>query len=155
MTPMGTVSQTKMGIIIQFPQAGSHAPSEQPPSGTSGAQDVHFPAAAYRRDLDRAVSLLLEHVESGAYDGVALILKPTSQTNKPALVVGGFYRHRLTEAADAALQLHLAIKLRAREQAFDPQACNTSRSSPRGSLNSDDPLLKLASKSCAPSPGSQ
>lgn len=73
-------------------------------------------ADAYRRDLDRAVSLLLDYVQSDAYDGVALILKPKSQAHKPAFVVGGFYRHRLTEAADASMQLHLAITLRAREQ---------------------------------------
>lgn len=78
--------------------------------------------AAYRRDLDRAVALLLEHVQSDAYDGVALILKPKSPAHKPALVVGGFYRHRLNDAADAAMQLRLAIKLRAKELEAEPHS---------------------------------
>lgn len=80
---------------------------------------------AYRRDLDRVVALLLEHVQSDAYDGVALILKPTSPAHKPAFVVGGFYRHRLNDAADAAMQLRLAIKLRAKEQGSEPQPHGT------------------------------
>lgn len=71
------------------------------------------------------MALLLEHVQSDAYDGVALILKPTSPAHKPAFVVGGFYRHKLTEAADAAMQLRLAIKLRAKEQGSEPQHCDT------------------------------
>jgi len=107
-----------MGILIPFPQPGTRTPPGRPPQNE--AQDVRL-AAAYRRDLDRAVALLLEHVQSDAYDGVALVLKPTSPTHKPAFVVGGFYRHRLNDAADAAMQLRLAIKLRAKEQGSEPQ----------------------------------
>ncbi|KJK02337.1 hypothetical protein UB44_06935 [Burkholderiaceae bacterium 26] len=110
-----------MGILIQFPQPGTRTPPGRPPSSQSAPQDVRL-AAAYRRDLDRAVSLLLEHVQSGAYDGIALILKPSSPAHKPAFVVGGYYRHKLTEAADAATQLHLAIDLRAREQCAAAEA---------------------------------
>jgi hypothetical protein len=111
-----------MGILIQFPQPGTRTPPGRPPQNET--QDVRR-AAAYRRDLDRAVALLLEHVQSDAYDGVALVLKPTSPTHKPAFVVGGFYRHRLNEAADAAMQLRLAIKLRAKEQGSKPQPGDT------------------------------
>ncbi len=111
-----------MGILIQFPQPGTRTPPGRPPH--SETPDVRL-AAAYRRDLDRAVALLLEHVQSDAYDGVALILKPTSATHKPAFVVGGFYRHRLNDAADAAMQLRLAIKLRAKEQDSEPQPRDT------------------------------
>lgn len=111
-----------MGILIQFPQPGARIPPGI--TSHSESQDVHL-AAAYRRDLDRAVALLLEHVQSDAYDGVALVLKPTSPTNKPAFVVGGFYRHRLNDAADAAMQLRLAIKLRAKEQGPEPQRRDT------------------------------
>lgn len=107
-----------MGILIQFPQPGARIPPGI--TSHSESQGVHL-AAAYRRDLDRAVALLLEHVQSDAYDGVALVLKPTSPTHKPAFVVGGFYRHRLNDAADAAMQLRLAIKLRAKEQGSEPQ----------------------------------
>ncbi|CAJ0783698.1 hypothetical protein LMG19083_01074 [Ralstonia psammae] len=110
-----------MGILIQFPQPGTRTPPGKRQANHSAPQDERL-AAAYRRDLDRAVALLLEHVQSNAYDGVSLILKPKARNQKPALVVGGFYRHRLTEAADAAMQLHLAIKLRAREQAAGTQA---------------------------------
>lgn len=113
-----------MGILIQFPQPGTRIPPGEPQCSHIAPQDVRL-ATAYRRDLDRAVALLLEHVQSNAYDGVSLILKPKARTHKPALVVGGFYRHRLTEAADAAMQLHLALKLRAREQAGEPQAVDT------------------------------
>ncbi|WP_316880403.1 hypothetical protein [Ralstonia wenshanensis] len=111
-----------MGILIQFPQPGARIPPGI--TSHSESQDVHL-AAAYRRDLDRAVALLLEHVQSDAYDGVALVLKPTSPTHKPAFVVGGFYRHRLNDAADAAMQLRLAIKLRAKEQGPEPQRRDT------------------------------
>jgi len=111
-----------MGILIQFPQPGTRTPSGIPPQ--SDTRDVRL-AAAYRRDLDRAVALLLEHIQSDAYDGVALILKPMSPTHKPAFVVGGFYRHRLNDAADAAMQLRLAIKLRAKEQGSEPQPRDT------------------------------
>jgi len=120
--PRGPSVESTMGILIQFPQPGTRTPPGTPPQ--SETQDVRL-AAAYRRDLDRAVALLLEHVQSDAYDGVALILKPTSPTHKPALVVGGFYRHRLNEAADAAMQLRLAIKLRAKEQGSEPQPAET------------------------------
>ncbi|MCT7316354.1 hypothetical protein N5I87_10095 [Ralstonia sp. CHL-2022] len=72
------------------------------------------------------MSLLLEHIQSDAYDGIALILKPTSPAHKPAFVVGGVYRHKLTEAADAAMQLRLVIKLRAKEQGPEPQ-CGATR----------------------------
>ncbi|UGS92137.1 hypothetical protein KOL96_13765 [Ralstonia wenshanensis] len=109
-----------MGILIQFPQPGTRTPPVEPSSSHCEPQDARL-TAAYRRDLDRALSLLLEHVETDAYDGVALILKPKSLGDKPAFVVGGFYRHRLTEAADAAMQLRLAIKLRAREQSSEPE----------------------------------
>ena len=114
-----------MGILIQFPQPGTRTLPGRPPSFDREVQDIPL-ATAYRRDLDRAVTLLLEYVQSDGYDGVALVLKPTSSTHKPALVVGGYYRHRLTDAADATMQLHLAIKLRAREQAPDSQhyACS-------------------------------
>ena len=111
-----------MGILIQFPQPGARIPPGI--TSHSESQDVHL-AAVYRRDLDRAVALLLEHVQSDAYDGVALVLKPTSPAHKPAFVVGGLYRHKLTEAADAAMQLRLAIKLRAREQGPEPQRRDT------------------------------
>ncbi|WP_343618990.1 hypothetical protein [Ralstonia sp.] len=111
-----------MGILIQFPQPGARIPPGI--TSHSESQDVHL-AAAYRRDLDRAVALLLEHVQSDAYDGVALVLKPTSPTHKPVFVVGGFYRHRLNDAADAAMQLRLAIKLRAKEQGPEPQRRDT------------------------------
>ena len=104
-----------MGILIQFPQPATRTPLGRPPSLDSGAEDVRL-LTAYRRDLDRAVTLLVEHVQSGAYDGVALILKPASQAHKSVFVVGGFYRHRLAEAADAAIQLRQVIQLRAREQ---------------------------------------
>ena len=120
--PRGPSVESTMGILIQFPQPGTRTPPGIPPR--SETQDVRL-AAAYRRDLDRAVALLLEHVQSDAYDGVALILKPTSPAHKPAFVVGGFYRHKLTEAADAAMQLRLAIKLRAKEQGSEPQRCDT------------------------------
>ncbi len=113
-----------MGILIQFPQPGTRKQSETPPATKSEAHAVRL-ADAYQRDLDRAVGLLLEHIDSGAYDGVALILKPATVASKPAFVVGGFYRHRLAEAADAAMQLHLAIRLRAREQALERQVCET------------------------------
>ncbi|MCT7319328.1 hypothetical protein N5I87_25190 [Ralstonia sp. CHL-2022] len=113
-----------MGILIQFPQLGTRKQSGTPPATESEAHEMRL-AAAYQRDLDRAVGLLLEHVDSGAYDGVALILKPATLTSKPAFVVGGFYRHRLAEAADAAMQLRLAISLRAREQALERQVCET------------------------------
>lgn len=111
-----------MGILIPFPQPGTRTQPGIPPQGET--QDVRL-AAAYRRDLDRAMALLLEHVQSDAYDGVALVLKPTSPTHKPAFVVGGFYRHRLNDAADAAMQLRLVIKLRAKEQGSEPQAGDT------------------------------
>lgn len=103
-----------MGILIQFPQPGTRSPPGKPPSDQSELQDLR--ATAYRRDLDRAVALLFEHIDTDGYDGIALVLKPTSSAHKPALVVGGFYRHRLTEAANATMQLYLALKLRAREQ---------------------------------------
>lgn len=105
-----------MGIVIQFPQPRATA---LPPH--SEPLDVGL-NAAYRRDLERALSLLIDHVQSDAYDGVALILKPMSPTHKPAFVVGGFYRHRLADAAAATLQLHLVIKQRAREQRAEQQA---------------------------------
>jgi hypothetical protein len=113
-----------MGILIQFPQPATCTLLGRPPSRDSGAEDARL-LTAYRRDLDRAVTLLLEHVESDLYDGIALILKPRLPAHKPALVVGGFYRHRLTEGANAAMQLHLAIKLRAREQSSEPQHGDT------------------------------
>jgi hypothetical protein len=117
-----------MGILIQFPQPGTRIPlGELPSSQSNGSEGRH--AAAYRRDLDRAVALLLEHVDSDAYDGVALILKPKLPAYKPALVVGGFYRHKLTEAAEATMRLHLAIKLRAREQESAPKENDTHRCS--------------------------
>lgn len=104
-----------MGILIHFPQPGTHSPSgKRRPVGRE-AHDALL-AATYRRDLDRAVALLFEHIDTDGYDGIALVLKPTSPAHKPALVVGGFYRHRLTEAANATMQLYLALKLRAREQ---------------------------------------
>ncbi|WP_257984033.1 MULTISPECIES: hypothetical protein [Ralstonia] len=115
-----------MGTLIQFPQPGTRTPPRRPPSNDSEAQDARL-ASAYRRDLDRAVSRLLEHVQSDAYDGVALVLIPTSPARKAAFVVGGFYRHRLTDAADAAMQLHLTIKLRAREQSAEPQRCHSQK----------------------------
>ena len=108
-----------MGILIQFPQPGARTRPESPHPIDREVRELRL-AAAYRRDLDRTVALLLEHVHTDGYDGVALILKPTSSTLKPAFVVGGFYRHRLAEASDATLQLHLAIKLRAREQSQMP-----------------------------------
>ncbi|MFS2106265.1 hypothetical protein [Ralstonia sp. Ralssp135] len=104
-----------MGILIQFPQPSTRTRPGTPSSTQSGGQDARL-AGAYRRDLDRAVALLLEHVQSDAYDGVALVLKPTSSAHKPAFVVGGFYRHRLSDATHATMSLHLAIKLRARER---------------------------------------
>lgn len=107
-----------MGILIQFPQPDTHTPRGEAPSAVNGAHDVHF-AAAYRRDVDRAVALLLSYIETDGYDGIALILKPTSDAAKPAFVVGGLYRHKLIEAVDATMQLHLAIKLRASEQSLD------------------------------------
>ena len=121
-----------MGILIQFPQFGTRIPAGRPPSSESAPQDERL-AAAYRRDLDRAVNLLLEHVQTDAYDGLALILKPKAPGVKPAFVVGGLYRHRLADAADAAMQLHLAIKLRAREQVHDtePRNVHLSRQLPR------------------------
>ncbi len=118
-----------MGTLIQFPQPGTRTPPGRPPCSESGPQDTHL-ASAYRRDLDRAVSLLLEHIQSDAYDGIALILKPTSPAHKPAFVVGGAYRHKLTEAADAAMQLRLVIKLRAKEQGPDAQ-CGDTRNRPQ------------------------
>lgn len=114
--PRGPSVESTMGILIQFPQPGTRTLPGKPTSGRSESQDARL-ATAYRRDLDRAVALLLEHVKSDAYDGVALILRPKSRSHNPALVVGGFYRHRLTEAVHATMQLHLAVKLRAREQA--------------------------------------
>ena len=119
--PRGLSVESRMGILIQFPQPGTRTRSGKPPSIQTEAEELHL-AAAYRRDLDRAIALLIEHIGSGAYDGVALILKPISSTHKPALVVGGFYRHRLTDAADATMHLHLAIKLREREQTSVSQA---------------------------------
>lgn len=131
--PRGPSVESTMGILIQFPKPSTRTPPERPPSTQSESQDVRL-AAAYRRDIDRAVSLLLDYVKSGAYDGVALALKPTSPAHKPAFVVGGFYRHKLTEAADAAMQLRLAIKLRAKEQGPEPQPRNT-RNGPQRSPN--------------------
>lgn len=122
--PRGPSVESTMGILIQFPQPGTRTSPGRPPSSESGPQEVH-PAPAYRRDLDRAVSLLLEHIQSDAYDGIALILKPTSPAHKPAFVVGGVYRHKLTEAADAAMQLRLVIKLRAKEQGPEAQRGDT------------------------------
>ncbi|HWV04980.1 hypothetical protein [Ralstonia sp.] len=124
-----------MGILIPFPQPGTRTLPGHLPSSQSEAQDVRH-AAAYRLDLDRAVALLLEHVQSDAYDGIALILRPISLAHKPALVVGGFYRHRLKEAMDATMQLHLAIKLRAREQdieseSYDSANCRRYRPNPQ------------------------
>lgn len=110
-----------MGILIQFPQRDTRTAAERPSTIHSEAREVRL-AAAYRRDLDRAVAILLEHVQTDEYDGVALILKPTSTAHRPALVVGGFYRHRLTEGASAAMQLHLSLKIRAHEQASQLQA---------------------------------
>lgn len=118
-----------MGTLIQFPQPGTRTPPGRPPCSESGPQDTHL-ASAYRRDLDRAVSLLLEHIQSEAYDGIALILKPTSPAHKPAFVVGGVYRHKLTEAADAAMQLRLVIRLRAKEQGSEAQ-CGDTRNRPQ------------------------
>ncbi|MBU9579023.1 hypothetical protein KTE26_11315 [Ralstonia mannitolilytica] len=129
-----------MGILIQFPQPGTRTPPGRLPQNET--QDVRL-AAAYRRDLDRAVALLLEHVQSDAYDGVALVLKPTSPTHKPAFVVGGFYRHRLNDAADAAMQLRLAIKLRAKEQALEPRP-GDARNSPQHSANHEQEALDPA-----------
>lgn len=114
--PRGPSVESTMGILIQFPQPSTRTAPGKPPSRPNGRHEVQL-ASAYRRDLDRAIALLLEHVQSGAYDGVALILRPKSGAHKPAFVVGGLYRHRLTEAVDATMQLHLAVKLRAREQA--------------------------------------
>ncbi|MCP1174366.1 hypothetical protein [Ralstonia chuxiongensis] len=132
-----------MGILIQFPQPGTRTPPGQTPSSQSKTPDARL-AVAYRRDLDRAVSLLLDHVRSDAYDGVALILKPKSPTHKPAFVVGGFYRHKLTDAADAAMHLRLAIKLRAREQGAEPQsghACNSAQHSTKHQQEALDPAM--------------
>ena len=122
--PRGPSVESTMGILIQFPQPGTCTPPGKPPSIQTEAEELHL-AAAYRRDLDRAIALLFEHVLSGAYDGVALILKPISSIHKPALVVGGFYRHRLTDAADATMHLHLALKLRGREQTSLSQVRDT------------------------------
>lgn len=71
----------------------------------------------YRQDLNRAAALLLEHVQSDEYDGIALVLKPICPNLEPAFVVAGIYRHKLAEAADATIQLHLQIKIRALQQA--------------------------------------
>jgi len=120
--PRGQSVESTMGILIQFPQPGTRTPPGRPPK--SETPDARL-AAAYQRDLDRAVALLLKHVHSDAYDGVALILKPKSPTHMPAFVVGGFYRHRLNNAADAAMQLRLAIKMRAKEQGSEPQPRDT------------------------------
>jgi len=110
------VGQTTLGIVIQFPHPGTRNSPRKAQPAQSNAQEVSL-IDSYRRDLDRAVALLLEHVQSDAYDGIALILKPRSPAHRPALVVGGVYRHRLVDASYATMQLHLAIKLRAREQA--------------------------------------
>ncbi|WP_433866914.1 hypothetical protein [Ralstonia wenshanensis] len=72
--------------------------------------------ATYRRDLDIATDLLVQHVESGLYDGIALALRPISPEQELVSVVAGAFRHRLHEASDAALQLHADIQLRASEQ---------------------------------------
>ena len=104
-----------MGILIQFPQRGTSTRPAKVHSPKIHVDDESL-LSAYRRDLARAVSHLVEHIESGGYDGIALILKPTSPDKKPALVVAGFYRHRLDQAADAAMHLRLAIKQRARDQ---------------------------------------
>lgn len=117
--PRGPSVESTMGILIPFPQPGTRTRPGSPNAAECEVQEARL-AAAYRRDLDRTVALLIEHVQSDGYDGVALILKPTSSTLTPAFVVGGFYRHRLTEASDATMQLHLAIKLRAREQSQMP-----------------------------------
>ncbi|MGN6259119.1 MAG: hypothetical protein ACTHNO_00160 [Ralstonia sp.] len=129
-----------MGILIPFPQPRTRVQPGRPPSGKSAPKDACL-AATYRRDLDRAVSLLLEHVQSDAYDGVALILKPKSPAHKPALVVGGLYRHRLNDAVAAAMQLHLAIKLRAREQASQSHPSDA-KALPQPATGSSDAALE-------------
>lgn len=126
-----------MGILIQFPQPGTRTQPGTAPTSQRGPHDLRL-AVAYRRDLDRAVALLLEHVRSDAYDGVALILKPASRLHKPALVVGGLYRHRLEEAADATMQLHLALKLRAREQTSGSRSMHMRDSAPPAATNEQE-----------------
>ena len=73
-------------------------------------------SASYQRDLTIATELLVKHVESGLYEGMALALKPIEPNRELVSVVAGVFRDRLHEAADAALQLHSNIELRAREQ---------------------------------------
>lgn len=128
------VCRTTMGNLIQFPKhkTRNSVGNDFPDYGEAQGTNI---AASYQRDLDRAVALLLEHVQSGAYDGIALVLKSASPTQESAFVVGGSFRHRLTDAAAATLQLHLAISLRANRQSSEARAGGVTRTIASGALS--------------------
>lgn len=102
-----------MGTILPFERY--RARKELPRYTPRPANDLPL-EATYRLDLDIATDLLVQHVESGLYDGIALSLRPITPEQELVSVVAGAFRHRLHEAADAALQLHADIQLRASEQ---------------------------------------
>jgi len=105
-----------MGNVIKFPHRHASNIHLKQTCSENSRRDIHLDDA-YQRDLDRAVTLLREHIQSRSYDGFALILKPTSRSQPPALVVAGAYRHNLIEAAEACMKLHVGIKLRAADHA--------------------------------------
>lgn len=106
-----------MGTILPFQRHRSR--EELSRCATTPANDLLLDAT-YRSDLVIATELLVEHVESGLYDGIALALRPVTPEQQLVSVVAGAFRDRLHEAADAALQLHADIQLRASEQPTCP-----------------------------------
>lgn len=102
-----------MGTILPFLRRRSR--EEVARYVATPANDLPL-GATYQRDLTIATELLVKHVESGLYEGIALALKPIEPNQELVSVVAGVFRDRLHEAADAALQLHSNIKLRALEE---------------------------------------
>lgn len=100
-----------MGIILPFERHCAHKDRRGTTADTLHTLHIE---STYRHDVERATELLVKHVESGMYDGIALALKPVRPGQDLVTVVGGAFRHRLHEGAKAALELHLAIQMRAR-----------------------------------------
>lgn len=100
-----------MGIILPFERHCAHKERREYAATTPAPLQIE---STYRHDVERATELLVKHVGSGLYDGIALALKPVRHEQKLVTVLGGAFRHQLHAAAEAALQLHLAIQIRAR-----------------------------------------
>ena len=125
-----------MGTILLFERYRSRR--ELPCFDVLGLETAPV-ETTYRHDVERATDLLAQHVESGQYDGIAIALKPSTPGQKLVTVVGGAFRHKLHEAADATLQLHLDIQARASEETGLPHVPAARSQDKRIMLTTIDP----------------